>query len=354
MKQKNDLSIISSIETSKEIKSQQMFDFGNLPVDDIKSVIGSYLESTTQNSLAMTSLKHFQLFKPNFKSELVIKLLDCIVWGKQNSVEKLLKTSPELMLERTTFTDYSGRTFSNISAFEYVLWALDTRYMVNMMLNCLPNDDKGLAIAKALKGQYEHVDIQGVTYTLEGKTITEKHFDFSVLINALQTYVNQFNNWGLHDRVTHWCTEVGRAQCDVPAHVIQHYCDPEKTLFDASLSLFTKKEELRRTLEFYNLETSKGMTWRHPVVTGNSVLGVNLGLCCMGHKEQEIWWLVSGRHWGALGTKANSAASSHHDLVAITALCKERIEDFNLLKQKIENRCQNLDEPQKSNYCVIL
>jgi hypothetical protein len=339
------------METKNEriAKSEQIIinllgvEYAHRDIGYISNLTDSELDKAHTNVAMTRSFAQFTLFKPNFKSELINKLLVCVAWGKQDDVEKLLKTSPELMVEKTTFTDCSGRTFSNISAFEYVLWALDTRHMVNMMLNCLPKDEAGLTISNALKEQYEHFDAHGLTYTLEGKTIKEKHFDFSVLINALQTYVDKFNSWGWPERKKHWCTVVGMAQRYLPAHVIQHYCDPKTSFYPTPSFTGT----LERTLKFHNWVSNVDMTWTGTSVSGDSVLGVDFGLC--GGR-------LLGRGGGCDGRMAGGAIGAGRgwvvpvpNLLALAALCKVRTKDFNLLKPRLDNLCQNLVEPIDSN-----
>ena len=281
MEQKRELSLSASGQQPQETKAQQLVDclIKDDLVQDIKIGIISNLTDDEVNkahtNTALTCSSLFSLFKPNFKSELITKLLVCVAWGQQDEVEKLLKTSPELMLEKTTFTDCSGRTFSNISAFEFVLWALDTRYMVNMMFNCLPKDENGLKLAKELEEQYDHHQEHGVTYTLEGQTITEKHFDFSVLINALQAYVDNFDKWGWEQREAHWCKVVGKAQCYVPAHVMQHYCEPNVPFYP--LPKF-EAEQFIRSLKFYNYVNSTEMSWAGITSSADSVLGTHFGI----------------------------------------------------------------------------
>jgi hypothetical protein len=430
MKQKHELSIVSpNNESNKESKRKQIMNtlFGDKILADVKMLIISNLTDSeldkTHTNVAMTSKAHFNLFKPNFRAELVNKLLTCVAMGEQyafctevmtqepseidkkevtdkrkilfismydnvqmcycsdnwvyvrtdvknealkniltkykegqpiqnvgnlskinqiltwsgirtqqDKAERLLKTSPELMIIRTTFTDASGRTFSNISAFEYVLWALDTRYMVNMMLNCLPHNEVGLMIAKTLKKQYEHVAKEGVTYTLKGKTITEKHFDCSVLINALQTYAGNYDQWNGPQCQHYWCTDVGMEQRYLPAHMIQHYCDPNTPFFPTPS--FTA-EQFVRTLKFFNWDNGQEMTWSGSPASEDSVLDVNFGI--IRASRGGAWMLA----WVGCGTDP--------DLVALTALSKVRTEDFTLLGSRLENLCQNLIELKNSN-----
>ncbi|MBA3537803.1 MAG: hypothetical protein H0T84_14540 [Tatlockia sp.] len=164
--------------------------FEGLPRELYEERICSDFKSNSKelSSLALTSKAFYTLFQPK---RLVDTLLHHVAWGNQDGAEKMLKTCPELMIKKGAIIDPSMRYFKNISAFELVLWTLDVRYMATMMLNCLPNDATGLKIAKALKAQYEYFDKNGVTYTLDKETITEKHFDFSDLINALQSLIKK-------------------------------------------------------------------------------------------------------------------------------------------------------------------
>lgn len=327
MEQKNEVSITSSSEASKKIRGQTMFgfDFCDLPFD-MKLEIGSSLEPTMQTSLALTSKKNFHLFKSNFKAELVNTLLTRITMGEQYATERLLKISPELMLEKTTFTDRMDRTFSNISAFEWVLWGWDTRYMVNMMLNCLPNDDKGSKLVTELKKQYACHQKNGITYILDGKTINEKHFDFSVLIDALKTYKASRDSWALPECKKYWCTVIGNAQRFLPVHIMQHYCDPTIPFYPPPK--FDAKQFVR-ILSFSNYINNKDlMTWEEIMQSDGQVVGVNLGVArhCAGHAVTASWF-----HSGV--------AQCDHD--ALSALFEKRKSDYILIPFHLESLLLN-------------
>lgn len=62
----------------------------------------------------------------------------------------ILKKYPELLQERITFTDKSGRVFKDTSIWEYVIWALDMRYMAPMMLECVPHNKQGEVLRKVI------------------------------------------------------------------------------------------------------------------------------------------------------------------------------------------------------------
>jgi hypothetical protein len=242
---------------------------------------------------------------------------------QQDKAERPLKTSPELMLEKTTFTDCSGRTFSNISAFEYALWALDTRYMVDMMLNCLPQDKTWIEIAAKLLDQYNHFDAHGVTYTMKDPTtqkditINEKHFDFSVLINILAIYITDYSSKGTDwiEQKEYWCTVVGRAQCYLPAYLMQHYCEPYTKFSPPDAKQFI------RSLRFWNPEIQMYMTWSGMIPSAALILGVDFGIA---HHSDGAW----ARRFQGLRVPSHNA----EDLMK---LCEVRILDYLAIPSRI-------------------
>jgi len=256
---------------------QKKTELHNLPQDITEHAIGEYLTEKDKSTLALTSKTTQGLFQPHRLQMMLNKLLLQVMHGEQDKAEKILKSHPELLEMTGEATDYSGRTF-NTTAFRYALWALDTRYMCNMMLDCLPDSPQGEAIKQALLTQFKAHKKDGVFYKLNGVTIHEKHYDFSPLIEALQTYVNHHNDWYATDNfdamINQWSKVVGLAQRYVPAHVAQHYCDPDES-FDKTPQF--NKKTFKRALEFYNYITGKREFWFAPV-SSTSGLGVNFGI----------------------------------------------------------------------------
>ena len=70
------------------------------------------------------------------------------------------------------------------------------------------------------------------------------------MIDALQTYVNRFDGLDLPQRDVLWINAVAKAQRELPAHVLQHYCDPDRAFFP--LPDF-KAKEFKRQGRFYSL-----------------------------------------------------------------------------------------------------
>lgn len=155
------------------------------------------------------------------------KLLQYVAYGNQSKVKEILTLCPELLMHKGKVTDYSGRTFKKISAFQYAIWAWDTKFMAPMLLNLLPKNNKGKAIQKELQIQYEQLVNQGINYSLDGKEYNEQHFDFSSIIEKMKFFVKNFNIWADSECRFYWGNKIGHAQFLLPVHVAQFYCDPQ-------------------------------------------------------------------------------------------------------------------------------
>lgn len=287
--------------------------------------IGKYLEPQAKSHIAQACIATHSIFQPQLDAD---KLTHDLLWyvasGNQVKAQAMLKMHPELLLRRGNITDFPGRTFENITAFEYAVWALDVRYMAPMMLDCVPRNEKGKEIWKALDEQFNRVEGEGLTYTLnETKFDNSRHYDFTPLINALQTYVTNFGHWSFEQLNKYWHEIVWKAQFETVSHVAQHYCD--NIPFDPTPNF--NAPEFERGLQFYNHITSKTEYWwprydwcfgyKYGIVKGNA-LGNSRGGGAV----------ALGVQWG------RDAARS--DLAAITALCKTRTEDCQLLKQRLQ------------------
>lgn len=198
--------------------------------------------------------------------------------------EDILKKSPEFLLERGGVTDSGGRTFKNVTAFEYALWAKDFK-MLKMMLRCVPKTEEGNRIRAELAKQYEQVTAPvyaggGLTYDLiyeqpnldatngiptknaagnwqttpVTETRTESHFDVTSLLKAYIAYGTNFysnvdsssRTWS--QRNAYWVKIIGTFQRLLPVHMLQRYLAPD-TPFDP-LPTFTGV--FKRTMQFYN------------------------------------------------------------------------------------------------------
>lgn len=107
---------------------------------DVIGVVGENLPPEDRANYGITSRIHrYAIFGTKGERQLKItrKLLSAVAYGMESKAvnvnpqpkdlfaEDLLKNSPEFLLERGDIKDWGGRTFKNITAFEYALWAKD-------------------------------------------------------------------------------------------------------------------------------------------------------------------------------------------------------------------------------------
>lgn len=162
-------------------------------------------------------------------------LLEHIAKGRLVEAEKFLKANPEivsrLLSAKVPVTDYSGRKFKSITAFQYALWALD-RSMWQML-------SKYISTQEAAR-QLQELERDGVEYELpacgdqKSEIRCEKHYNFDELTRSYARYfrfnISLNNNQGATtDQVDQAWLHVGLAQRNVPVHVANEYCCPDQS-----------------------------------------------------------------------------------------------------------------------------
>lgn len=318
---------------------------------DLDSVSEALVAATKDNQLASlltpesSVLQNQGLFhKKRRKIELPVdraQLLTLLVaHGEEETIKQLIQLSPPKFLHslatRTNVTDYSGRTFTDaapISAFGLALWAMDSQMIFEAILEPLQKAfNAGYveadAIRQELERQYQEIQTEGVSYTLNGETIQhEHHFDFQPLIDALKTYQEQYDRWSHEECQEHWCHNVGMLQRLVPAHVAQHYCGEKG--FDGDNPF--RHAKLFRSLQFYNWRSEKNESW-FPLSRDNR-LGFDFAIYnCLG---AEVWPAQRRSYWRGAGRREN--------LVALFALQEARIQDVSELSERLATPLQKQD-----------
>jgi hypothetical protein len=289
-----------------------------LPLEIYHEIEQRFSNSALLN-FALTSRGHLTLFQPMLD---VRKLLLLVVRGERETVKAMLEKNIDLIYRKGKVTDCSGRTFNNISPFEYALWALD-KHMWELMLECIPKNEKGNKVLQILSGQYKNLSTQGVTYTLHGKTITENHFDFmnTIIKELLQT--RSINALGEKNRdaiATHLREDIGGVQKLLPMHFVYEYCSDEP--FSPVLKFTTSPESLN---QFFNWMRLKYENW----FVHDSSSGADFARYKDGRYAQSCHYSVSVRP---------SVEFDLADLVVVKAICKIRTEDFLNLKSRLEKQ----------------
>ena len=245
------------------------------------------------------------LFKNACRNEFVNILLQCVAYGQQEQAEAMLQRDPDLLLMKGDVTDYSLRHFKNITAFQYALWALD-RHMWTMLLKYLPE-------VKAAE-QFSELEEKGTEYGI--------HYDFASLINALEIYDKKYGYDAKYDEVTDcWNQVVGGAQRNVPVHVANEYCYPNRLI--CTLPSFTEAHLPRKIYIGcnYNLCHTGVPTYWFPL-DNNSGLGIDFAVTTLGTVST-----CPPCTWSEYG--------EYRTLIAMKTLSNVRWEELNLLKKTL-------------------
>ena len=235
----------------------------------------------------------------------VNQLLQHVAYGEQDKAEALIKTNPSLLLGKGTVRDYSSRTFTNITAFQLALWALDW-HMWKMLTKYLPQP--------AARDQLRELEAQGTPYG--------KHYDFNPLLSAYKTYIDNYDPWTVEQLTKHWNTVIGKLQTQVPAHVAQEYCRPDRS-FEPTPSF----KEIVFPRSFKIGDDPIEVWFPLSTVPWLGSLGVSFGVLRDGERAR-------GR-WNASGTAPGTFRCSRHDLSAVAELCKIRTKQYEELKASL-------------------
>jgi hypothetical protein len=174
------------------------------------------------------------------------------------------------------------------------------------------------------------IESRRLNHVQNGKKINSKHFDLKPLIDALQSYVGRFDMW--FDNSLKWPSRdsawmnVGMAQRDLPAHVINEYYRKDRTFYP--LPSF-HEESLPRDFTYYNLNTNKTESLFPLVISDSSGLGVDFSLS-RGAGPSASFWPDCG---SAVGGKM-VCGNPRVDIMALSRLDRVRT---NGLKQSLEN-----------------
>lgn len=201
-------------------------------------------------ALARTSRHYYGLFRRHLHAAKVLML---VAHGNEHAASEMLTPNPALLLESTDVTDYSGRTFQNITAYEYAYWAGDW-HMCRML-----ESHMNLATKTQMAAKINAIEQKGLHYEQHGERKNSKHFDFTALKTAYQAFFeehtiwlnSQFGNEARMNVEEKWLS-IGVAQRDLPANVAQQFCRTDHSF--ESLSAIFDDPKLPRELTFSHYE----------------------------------------------------------------------------------------------------
>ena len=181
------LSILNAMEETKDIKikrnNMSLFSSPNMRE---KRILSKLHEVALKGNV--THIAKLAVIRPDLRVQVLFTLAGL---GAQDEMKAILKEHPENLLVAASLRDISGAVFESITVFQHAIWAMDIRYMAQMMLDCIPQNEQGEKIRVELMRQYQDLKTKGVSYTLRGvKYEEQRHFDLQDLINKKRTYVN--------------------------------------------------------------------------------------------------------------------------------------------------------------------
>lgn len=322
-------------------------DVSQMPLSELHTLykrITTYKDPKVKEQLQSQLKQERPDFKPKIDAR---QFLQCVAFGQQNEAEVLLKEDADkaqelLLADNMSFTDYSGRTFT-CTAYEYAYWAKDT-HMCRMLEKYMNNDAKYNLLQRVqrieeLVGEGLFKAPRGLAYMQNGEEHCCAHFDLTPLKQGLKTYIDAYDNspkqtdaeWEALESL--W-VEVGLLQRDVPAHIAQEYCHPNRSFEDVVKEAETQKSTLLdaadpnnlvRQLNFYNWGTDADDSWFTPdSYSSNSGLGFSFAIL-RGTGDYE---------WAGAVCPCPGRVCSLVDLAAIEAIDKARTDD---LKQSLAN-----------------
>ena len=280
--------------------------------EELVLMIGETLSFQEKARLACTSKYYHRLFQPELRAA---RLLLLVVRGQQDEAHAMLGQYPERLLTPGDVTDYSGRTFRKITAYEYTYWAKDT-HMCRMLEGHMDVATKAVILKRI-----NAMERNGLTYEQHGVLVEHsKHFDFTPLITALTRYVQGFNNGYHRDALIAAWMAVGMAQRDMPVHVVNEYCRPDRP-FDP-LPEFNE-ENLPRSVRFYNFNAGSEQSLFPLAILGRSGLGVDFALYRTFDEARGI-------------PGESTPGMAEFDLAAVSRLDKIRTIDLTRLRENLE------------------
>lgn len=248
------------------------------------------------SSLVLTNKHAYNMLQ---KFRLVAKLLDLVARGAQDRAEIILNLNPRLLLEKGQVIDPAGRIFNDISAFQYALWALDTRHMCGIMFDRVFNSDLSSKhqnqIRIELLEQYNAVIDIGLDYKLGSVEYTRSHnYDVKQLIDALIEYDQLYADLNYTKLDKYWIEVVGGAQKLLTAIFTLHYTDPDLAFYPTPNFTFSP---FNRSGRVYNNFTNTEEPWFALSLDENMYkLGVDFAIFRAASSEAstipELRWLL--------------------------------------------------------------
>ena len=257
------------------IDSRKMFFNLSLLNQERQQEFFGYLGIKDLSRLAITSKTHSALLNNKLMST---KLLMLVVQGARFKINQLLsKQLSLLLLERGDVTDYSGRTFKNITAYEYAYWAKDW-HTCRMLELHMDEDIKAITLTSC-----EKIEAEGLTYIHNGNLVEQsRHCDFTPIKQAYEKYIDCYRLWSRVDlcepniraRMNNAFLLIGLMQRDVPAYVAQEYCR-SSAVFNSVSYIHSRELPDGLNVMVFNDVQGNCASWFPLIISATAGLGID-------------------------------------------------------------------------------
>ena len=163
----------------EKTNSREFTFFNQLP-ENLQVEIFNNFNIQEKSNLASANQNCYQLFSNYIYAQ---KLIMLVAHGDEDNAASLLDRLPNLSLVQGDITDYSGRTFKNITAYEYAYWARDW-HMCDMLAAHMNTEQK-----RRMSNLVDAIEQHGLTYIQNGETKNSKHFSLDSLKAAYANYL---------------------------------------------------------------------------------------------------------------------------------------------------------------------
>lgn len=230
-------------------------------------------------------------------------LLKWVTEGHLVEAEKLLEKNKDIVHMTGTVTDLSGRTFKDITVFQYAAWALDIE-MWGLILNYLDN--------KNANEQLMDLETNHQKYSNYGA-----HYDLSSYAAKLGEYIKSYDSWDWNKRDQHWQKEVGGAQRQFPAWLVY-------AMREEGENVAWVKQDLKNMKVTRQYDKDHLKWWFEREYNGGK----------LGNK----WASARGR-WGCDPTLQTQACAEniHHDIKVGQSIKPTGLEALNSLKSQLSS-----------------
>jgi len=239
--------------------------------------------------------------------EKLIRLLRCAGFGGRLEAETIFKETPALLLMRGDLTDMPGKSYTDITAFEYVVRAKDV-YFFRRVLNFLE--------------PYEGKDKSKIIVDLLAQFNRSFSEDCLASISGFNEAYDFWCRRPRHERPEHFVQDLGEAQVHLEAHILQAYCHPT-TSFNYNPDFI--KNDLPESFTFKDLHRSclRSLLSTSPGCKGDFVLGRTYEAAAVGNPGEDT--CAVGQQ---IGMDCSRLANMDKELTAELLILKARLEDM--------------------------